>query len=47
MRAAWLGMLALRCTQVGEERRQRLERKRLLESDREIGNWLAFSGPEA
>ena len=47
MHLAWLGMLALRCAQIAEERRHRLERKLLLESDRDIGNWLAFSGPEA
>jgi preprotein translocase subunit SecA len=43
---AWLGMLALRIAQRSAESRHRSERKALMLQDRQVGDWLAFSGTE-
>jgi preprotein translocase subunit SecA len=45
-RLRWLGVLLFRITQWAMDYRQRQDRKMLLRRDKEIGRWLAFSGPE-
>ncbi|MGH9578467.1 MAG: hypothetical protein ACRD3R_13595, partial [Terriglobales bacterium] len=46
VRQAWLGMLALRLAQQSLERRHRGERKAMMLQDRQVSDWLAFSGPD-